>query len=380
MKLRQQLAIITTVTTTLLVTLLFILLSTMVSDSPQDVVPFAFKEELVRNTLIFLLIAGGTVLLVVIIAGERLITQPLIEMNRDAAAIESNPEEGRRICLRGGDELSSLGQSLNRMLDTLDSSRMQLMVARDEAEQANRSKSDFLAVVSHEIRTPLSGIIGMTELLEETVLDPEQKDLVNSLHTSINGLQDILNDLLDLSKIEAGKMELEPTPFSPQQLLDSTLAPYTIQSRRKGIELIYSVSPELPETVVADSHRLRQILLNLVVNAIKFTHKGFVKVTLSGKNTDHKTSAILLTVEDTGIGMTAEVCSRIFQPYTQADLATRREYGGTGLGLTITRRLAELMNGSISLKSQLGEGSVFTVEIPLSTDLDTQNSPVVTAG
>lgn len=365
MKLRKQLALITTGTIALLVTVLYIVLSTLVTDKFHDPASFAFKEELVSNTLIVLLVAGGAVLLVVIVAGERLITQPLIEMCSDAAAIEDHPEEGRRISLRGGDELTALGQSLNRMLDTLDSTRQQIIEARDEAEKANRSKSDFLAVVSHEIRTPLSGIIGMTELLEESSLDHSQRELVASLKTSINGLQDILNDILDLSKIEAGRMELEPFPFSPAELLSATLAPYEIQARRKGIALEYGYSPESPEYVVADSHKLRQIILNLVVNAIKFTHKGSVKVNVTVEELQDSTKRLFLQIEDTGIGMSTEACSRIFQPYTQAELATRREYGGTGLGLTITMKLTELMGGRISVKSSPGSGSCFTVEIPV---------------
>lgn len=364
MKLRRQFALITAITISLLVIMLFIVISNMVMDGFHEAAQFILQEGLIRNTLLVLVACGVAVLVVVVLAGEQLITQPLVEMSRDAKAIALNPEQGRRISIRGGDELATLGTALNSMLDALDNSRQQLLEARDEAESANRSKSDFLAVVSHELRTPLSGINGMTELLAETELNVDQRELLTSLQTSIEGLHDILNDILDLSKIEANRMELEPLPFAPRQLLATVLTPYQLQARRKGLSLDYRVAEECPEILVGDSGRLRQILLNLVVNALKFTHQGGITVDLSIASQESSRVELLVVVEDSGIGMSPETCARLFQPYTQADLATRREYGGTGLGLTITRRLTELMGGAIQVTSRLGSGSRFQVCIP----------------
>ena len=369
MNLRRQFALITAITISLLVVVLYIVVSTMMPGALHDFTHLSLSDGAVRSTLIVLALCAAAVLVAMILAGERLITQPLIEMSRDAREITADPAHGRRIHLGGGIELTSLGISLNQMLDALDNAREQESQARSEAETANRSKSDFLAMVSHELRTPLTAINGMTELLAESGLTTAQQELVTALHSSVNGLHHILNDILDLSQIEAGKMELEALPFSPQELLNSCLTPYRHQAQRKGITLTWQVDGTCPERLIGAGDRLRQILHNLVANALKFTHQGGVEVRLSPLPRSEQNLQLCLTVSDSGIGMSTETCMRIFHPYTQATPATRREYGGTGLGLTISRRLTELMGGTISAESAPGAGSTFTVTLPFDLDV-----------
>ena len=233
------------------------------------------------------------------------------------------------------------------------------------AEAASRAKSDFLATMSHELRTPLNGVIGMTELLRGTRLDSRQREFVDACHTSGRALLDLINDILDFSKIEAGKLELEHRDFNLRELVQATLDMMAIPARQKGLRLSSQIAPQVSEHVCGDSARLRQVLVNLVGNAIKFTASGEVRVQLSSRQTPKGQPVIRFAVSDTGIGISADRLSRLFVSFSQADSSTTRKYGGTGLGLAISRNLVLLMAGQIGVTSQLGQGSTFWFEVPL---------------
>jgi signal transduction histidine kinase/DNA-binding response OmpR family regulator len=290
-----------------------------------------------------------------------------ITLNGDEMPVEVNLI---RIEYKGDNILAGYMRDLrehNAMLAEMRNAENELRVARDAAEIASRAKSAFLANMSHEIRTPMNSIIGFTELAMDSEITPKTRDFLDKIHVNAEWLLQIINDILDISKVESGKLELEHIPFVLHDIFAHCRTVVTQKANEKGIQLFFYAEPSIGKMLIGDPTRLCQILTNLLFNAVKFTNTGTVKLSSSIENSTDNNVVVHFEVRDSGIGMTAEQISRIFEPFIQADSSTTRKYGGTGLGLSITKNLIELMGGTLKVESTPGVGSKFGFTLTFDT-------------
>jgi signal transduction histidine kinase len=288
-----------------------------------------------------------------------LLTRRVTHLTQGLAKIEQG-ELAYRLPNAGDDEMGQLTNSINRMADSVQASFQRLDEARERAEEANRMKSSFLATMSHELRTPLNGILGFAELLKLELQEEEPRSYAENIHSSGQHLLDLVNDVLDLAKIEAGRMELQHNPLDLRDLLSETASVHRVSANSKGLSFSEQLADDLPVSLNGDGKRIRQVLNNLLNNAVKFTPSGSVEFQAERVN-----NFVKISVHDTGVGIPPEMQEKVFEKFTQADHFATREQGGSGLGLALARELVCLMGGELGLESAPGKGSTFHFTLPI---------------
>lgn len=350
-----------------------------------------------------LVLGGGLLAWLAAAVLQRILSEPVLALARTAARVSAEDNYALRASKRSDDEVGLLVDAFNLMLKRIEERdeelrryrehleeqvavrtaelvriNEELRRAKDAAEEASRLKSQFLANISHDLRTPMNGVIGMTALALRTELDEHQRDYLTTVLESAESLLCLLNDILDFSKIEAGKLTLEEIPFGLGELVEQTVKSLRVDAEQKGLALTWSIDPALPARLIGDPTRLRQILNNLIGNAIKFTERGQVDVEVKLDLSTGREVVVHVVVRDTGIGIPPEKLETIFEPFTQADGSTTRRFGGTGLGLSIASRLAGLMGGRIWVESEVGKGSIFHVRLRLAAPPPDVGQPALT--